>query len=99
MLFCIYNLRDDDRQMKQRKRVSGGGTIARLEATWYRPAKLQVSVRLDADVLAWFKRGGPGYQTRINAALREVMREEQDKISQEESGGNMFAYSSGPRQS
>ena len=42
----------------------------------YRPVKQQVSLRLDADVLAWLKRGGRGYQTRINQALRKVMREE-----------------------
>lgn len=33
-------------------------------------AKASVSLRLDADVLAWFKAQGPGYQTRINAVLR-----------------------------
>ena len=43
---------------------------------WYRPVKQQVSLRLDADVLAWFRREGRGYQTRINRALRKVMREE-----------------------
>jgi uncharacterized protein (DUF4415 family) len=30
-------------------------------------------VRLDSDVLAWFKSQGKGYQTRINAILREAM--------------------------
>ena len=45
---------------------------------FYRPVKQQVTLRLDADVLHWFKsRGGPGYQTRINAALRRVVEEEQ----------------------
>ncbi len=34
------------------------------------PAKASISLRLDADVLAWFKSQGPGYQTRINAVLR-----------------------------
>lgn len=34
------------------------------------PAKQAVHMRLDADVLAWFRAGGPGYQTRINAVLR-----------------------------
>lgn len=29
-------------------------------------------MRVDADVLAYFKAGGPGYQTRINAELRKV---------------------------
>ena len=32
--------------------------------------KQQTTVRLDADVLDWFKAQGPGYQTRINAVLR-----------------------------
>ncbi|MGQ0429911.1 MAG: BrnA antitoxin family protein [Gammaproteobacteria bacterium] len=34
------------------------------------PRKAAISLRLDADVLAWFKAQGPGYQTRINAVLR-----------------------------
>lgn len=32
--------------------------------------KTSVSLRIDADVLAWFKAQGPGYQTRMNAVLR-----------------------------
>ena len=42
---------------------------------FYRPIKVPVSIRLDADVLAWFKAQGEGYQTRLNDALRaEMMR-------------------------
>jgi len=38
----------------------------------YWPVKKQVTIRLDADVLAWFQaQEERGYQTRINAALRE----------------------------
>ena len=33
-------------------------------------SKMSISLRVDADVLAWFKAQGPGYQTRINAVLR-----------------------------
>jgi len=67
----------NESQMKQKKRVKRRAKITHLEASaWYRPSKQQVSLRLDADVLAWFRRGGRGYQTRINRALREVMREE-----------------------
>jgi uncharacterized protein (DUF4415 family) len=40
----------------------------------YRPVKRLTSLRLDADVLEWFKRDGEGYQTRINAALREYVQ-------------------------
>ncbi|MCF9000218.1 BrnA antitoxin family protein [Acinetobacter nectaris] len=40
---------------------------------FYRPLKQQTSVRLDADVLAWLKGQGKGYQTRMNKILREAM--------------------------
>jgi uncharacterized protein (DUF4415 family) len=46
-------------------------------AGWFRRARLlepqpkeAVSIRLDRDLIAWFKRHGKGYQTRINAVLR-----------------------------
>jgi uncharacterized protein (DUF4415 family) len=42
----------------------------------YRPLKKPVTLRLDADVIAWFKKDGTRYQTRINAALRKVMERE-----------------------
>lgn len=37
------------------------------------PAKAPLSVRFDSDVIAWFKRQGRGYQTRMNAVLRAYM--------------------------
>ena len=37
------------------------------------PVKVLLSIKIDADVLAWFKSQGKGYQTRINKALRDVM--------------------------
>ncbi|HYX67525.1 MAG TPA: BrnA antitoxin family protein [Terriglobales bacterium] len=40
---------------------------------FYRPIKEAVSIRLDADILAWFKGQGSGYQTRINEVLRRFM--------------------------
>ena len=43
---------------------------------FYRPVKQQLTLRLDADVIDWFKRRAPagaGYQTRINSALREYV--------------------------
>jgi uncharacterized protein (DUF4415 family) len=43
---------------------------------WYRPIKTRITLRLDADVLAWFQKQGRGYQTRINRALRKVMKEQ-----------------------
>ena len=40
---------------------------------FYRPIKQQLTVRLDADVIAWLRDQGRGYQTRINALLRDAM--------------------------
>jgi uncharacterized protein (DUF4415 family) len=37
------------------------------------PPKISVGMRLDADVVAWFKARGAGYQTRINAVLRRYI--------------------------
>ena len=78
--------------MKQRKRVAkrqkgvslrasaGAGKRARFLpsdlAGFYKPIKKAITLRLDADVLAWFQRAGRGYQTRINRALRKLMMEE-----------------------
>ena len=39
----------------------------------YRPVKKSISLRLDADVLEWFRRKGQGYQTTMNRILREYM--------------------------
>lgn len=51
------------------------------DAAWLRRAKLvmpqrkeTVTLRLDPDVLSWFRREGRGYQTRINAVLRAFVR-------------------------
>jgi uncharacterized protein (DUF4415 family) len=43
---------------------------------FYRPVKQQITLRLDADIVAWFKtqtEGGKGYQTAINRVLREYV--------------------------
>jgi len=40
---------------------------------FYRPIKKSLTIRIDADVLAWLKSQGRGYQTRINRILRVVM--------------------------
>lgn len=53
---------------------------APLDIDWSRaevvvpPRKVAVSIRLDADILDYFKDGGDGYQSRINAVLRSYIR-------------------------
>ena len=53
---------------------------------FYRPIKKSLTIRLDADVLAWLKRQGRGYQTRINGILREAMGEGGDQRASSKSG-------------
>ena len=45
------------------------------ESRWNRPRKRRISLRLDTEVVDWFKSKGAGYQTRINRILRRVMME------------------------
>src|ERR1035437_8520824 len=44
-----------------------------IRGRFYRPIKQAVSMRLDADVIAWLKKRGKGYQTRVNSILRQTM--------------------------
>jgi uncharacterized protein (DUF4415 family) len=46
---------------------------------YYRPVKQQLTVRLDADIVAWLRRQGKGYQTRLNRVLRDAMQQEIQK--------------------
>lgn len=45
----------------------------------YRPTKTSTTVRVDSDVLVWLKSSGKGYQTRLNAILRDAMLKELKK--------------------
>jgi len=67
----LVNMREDQIDTSDIPEVKDwtGATIGRF----YRPIKEPVTVRLDADVLAWLKSGGRGYQTRINSLLRDAM--------------------------
>lgn len=59
---------------------------AQVEVT--RPARKQpISIRLDEDVLDFFKRGGAGYQKRINAVLRSYMSASNQRPKAKPAGG------------
>ena len=60
-----------------------------VRAGFYRPVKRQLSVRIDADVLAWLKSHGKGYHSRLNAILRTVMMEELKSSSSRAFGGRI----------
>jgi uncharacterized protein (DUF4415 family) len=64
------------RALREEKRRVTGALHAMQISDFYRPLKKPVTLRLDADVIAWFKKDGRRYQTRINQALRNVMEKE-----------------------
>lgn len=53
---------------------------------WPRGAKKQITMRLDADLVAWFKSQGKGYQTRMNAVLRSYYEAQRESMSQSKKG-------------
>jgi uncharacterized protein (DUF4415 family) len=54
---------------------------------FYRPLKRQLTLRLDADVIAWLRRQGRGYQTRANALLRDAMLGDLNQKRRKQGGG------------
>ena len=52
------------------------------ESRWNRPRKQRISLRVDCEVVDWFKSKGPGYQTRINRILRSVMVEGKKRMGE-----------------
>jgi uncharacterized protein (DUF4415 family) len=49
-----------------------------LKVAWPQP-KQAISLRIDQDILAWFRDRGPGYQTRMNAVLRAFVDAQQGR--------------------
>jgi uncharacterized protein (DUF4415 family) len=56
----------------------------RAEARWNQPRKRRISLRVDVEVVEWFKSKGPGYQTRMNRILRRVMMEGKKRLGRSE---------------
>jgi len=48
-----------------------------VNRSMYKPVKVALTCRLDADIVAWLKQDGKGYQTRLNSILRHVMTQAQ----------------------
>jgi uncharacterized protein (DUF4415 family) len=76
VLAALPDNKIDTRDMPEIRDWSGA-----RRGVFFRPIKKQLTLRLDADVIAWFKRqtpSGDGYQTSINRALREYMEQHTD---------------------
>lgn len=76
-LVALDAMRDEDIDLSDASEVTDWSAAER--GKFYRPVKEQVTLRLDADVLHWFKQSGKGYQTRINAALRRFVEADDRK--------------------
>lgn len=73
----VGSLTDDDidRSIADDPDWDGFRDIDWSKAKWVIPQpKAAISIRLDPEVLAFFKADGPGYQSRINAVLRSYMK-------------------------
>ena len=74
----LKKMRDEDIDVSDmpaltQEQLAGFVRAKLLNRSLYRPVKVQVKINYDADVLEWFRSFGKGYQTRMNAALREYM--------------------------
>ena len=73
----IKTIRDEDIDLSEMPEITDWSNAVR--GKFYRPVKQQVTLRLDADLVHWFKAkngGARGYQTQINAALRRYVEDE-----------------------
>ena len=67
---------DDEIDTRDIPELPPGAWKDAVRGRFYRPLKQAVSMRLDADVIAWLKKQGKGYQTRANSILRQRMLDE-----------------------
>ena len=64
---------DDEIDTSEIPELTGIQLAEMRRSEHFRPVKKQITARLDADVLAWLKSEGKGYQSRMNAILRQAM--------------------------
>lgn len=70
-LEALMRLRDEDIDTSDIPEITDWSKA--VVGRFYRPIKEPVTLRLDADIIAWLKSEGRGYQTRINTLLRTAM--------------------------
>jgi uncharacterized protein (DUF4415 family) len=72
-LLAVESLPDDQINLSDPDAPETLDWSGAVRGRFYKPVKRLKSLRIDADVLAFFEAQGPGYQTRINNVLREAM--------------------------
>ena len=73
MLKALADKPDEDIDLSDIPEAGDDAWNNAVPGEFFRPIKKQITVRIDADVLAWLKSSGNGYQTRLNQVLREAM--------------------------
>jgi uncharacterized protein (DUF4415 family) len=77
-LLAVVGQRDEDINLSEIPEVREIPSDAVI-GKFYRPRKTSVTIRLDADVVAWLKASGEGYQTRVNSYLRQLMGQSRER--------------------
>ena len=70
-LEALREMKDEDIDLSDIPEITDWSNA--VVGKFYRPVKQSLTIRLDADVIAWLKSQGIGYQTRINSLLRAAM--------------------------
>lgn len=78
-LTAVANIADDQIDYSDIPATTEKDWEGATRGKFYRPVKAQMTVRIDADVLAWLKAQGKGYQNRMNSILREAMLNDLEK--------------------
>jgi uncharacterized DUF497 family protein/uncharacterized protein (DUF4415 family) len=76
MLSALAALPDSQIDTSDIPELPPGAWKNAVRGKFYRPIKQAISMRLDADIIAWLKKPGKGYQTRANSILRRRMLDE-----------------------
>ncbi|TXJ08625.1 MAG: toxin-antitoxin system, antitoxin component [Acinetobacter sp.] len=72
-LAALAQLPDESIDFSDISETTAEDWIGAERGRFYRPVKQQLTVRVDADVVAWLKEQGKGYQSRLNKILRQAM--------------------------
>jgi uncharacterized protein (DUF4415 family) len=75
---ALKRMKDEDINFSDIPELTGNEKF--IVGKFYRPIKKSLTIRVDADVLAWVKGSGKGYQTRINTYLREAMDKRKKQV-------------------
>jgi len=70
-LEALREMKDEDIDLSDIPEITDWSNA--VVGKFYRPVKQSLTIRLDADVIAWLRSQGSGYQTRINSLLRAAM--------------------------